>query len=143
MIELTRRLEPRDIINALAGVSIPVHQIIASGKLQPSELYRIEPVMQGLLALRQVIDVKDGQGSVRDYQDREQIERLRADLLAVATDVLERSRCLTRCGYAQQQDVGGIIDSYCDAIDVAAHVLGLIDRALESHFRVALRWTTP
>lgn len=143
MIELTRRLEPRDIINALAGASIPVQQIIASGKLQPMELFRIESVMHGLLALRQVIDVKDGQGSVRNFQDKERIERLRADLLAIATDVLERHRCLSRCGSVQRQDVEEFIHSYCDALDIAAHLLGLVDCALESHFRVALRWTTP
>lgn len=136
MIELTRRLEPKDIINALAGVSIPVQQIIVSGKLQPSELYRIEAVMQGLLALRQAIVVQES-------QDQGAIERLRADLLALSTDVIERVRCLTRCGSGQRQDVESIIDTYCDALDTALQVLGLADCALEPHFRVALRWTTP
>lgn len=137
MIELTRRLEARDLINTLSGIAVPVQQIIASGKLQPAELYRIEIVMQGLLALRQVLDVKDN-------EDRTQVERVKADILALATDVIEKARCLMRCGweYRQQNDVESFIDSYCDALDLTLQILGLADSSLEPHFRVALRWTT-
>lgn len=141
MIELTRKIEVRDIINALAGVAVPVQQIIAAGKIQPGELYRIEVVMQGLLALRQVLDVQDSNPSVGSLPYRRGAEHVRADLLALATEVLEKTRCLRSCGIRREQDVEWIIDKYCDALEAALHALG--DSTLEPHFRVALRWTTP
>lgn len=115
---------------------MPIRQIIARGKLQPGELYRIESVMQGLLALRQVLEVQ--RDSTREDQERASL--VREHLLALATEVIERIHCQVRCEH--QRDVEGIIDAYCDALDAALQLLDFTDPELEPHFRVALRWTT-
>jgi hypothetical protein len=136
MIELSRKIEPKDIISALAGVSVSIDRIVTSRRVQPPELYRIIVVMEGVLALRQVIDVQQA-------DDIDRVTRISAEMLSLATNVIQRAKCHLICAHWSVVDLESLIDSYSDALESALHFLSLIDLPLEQQFRTNLRWTTP
>lgn len=133
MIQLTRKVEPRDIINALTPVSVHVAAILRKGKLAPSELFRLIEVMEGLLALRDVFNVQK-------FSDNDAISKAAENMWELATGVINRARILLISG--PDAEVDGLLDAYCDAIDAGLYAVGLLDRNLEESYKLALQWTT-
>jgi hypothetical protein len=136
MTELTRKVEVKDIINALASVSIPLDVITRQGKLTPTELYRIIEVMQGLLVLHTLLNVQK-------FSTEPSFSKAAADeMFELATGVIDHARRLLISGPAANQ-VDELLAAYSEAVEAGFSVIATQDHNLERNYRLALRWTTP
>lgn len=136
MIELSRKLEIKDIISNLATISVDMQAIAAKRKLGPSELYRIEETMDGLLAIRQVICVNS------QYNEREELQKAADLMFEVGTHAMHEVKTLRLHGSQAAQDVENMLGYYSDAVTAALTMVSLADPFLEPRFRTALQWTT-
>lgn len=130
MTELTRKIEPADVINSLAGISIPIDIILKRRKLAPHELLRIRDVAERLLDLRMVIDVQK--------YGREGIE-MSDKLFELATRVIHDAKLLTVSG-PTATSVDGLLNTLGDAAEAGLYLVGLADRNLEERYKLVLRW---
>jgi len=131
MMQLSRKVEPKDVISALASISVSIERIEQRGTILPTELCSMIRVMDGLLEFRSLLDV----------QKSKQIADVADSLFALATEFNNRARALQVLEHVLGIDVEQALIAYGQAMNAALKVMLIIYPAREQEFRVAMQWT--
>jgi hypothetical protein len=131
MMQLSRKVEIKDVVAALASISVSIDRIQQRGTILPTELIAMIKVNEGLLEFRTLLDV----------QKSKQISEVADNLFELATEFINRARALLVLENVLGVDLDQLMIAYSQAMNAALKVVLIISPAREQEFRVAMQWT--
>jgi hypothetical protein len=133
MVQLSRKVEPRHVIEALGVLSVSVEHIQNRGRILPTELCAMLALMEGLLEFRTLLNVqKSKQVAIEEVSD---------ELFGLATEFINRARACLVLENVIGIELSELLISYSSAMNAALKTMLATDAAREQEFRVAMQWT--
>jgi len=131
MMQLSRKVEAKDVISALASISVSIDQIEQRGTILPTELLQMIRVNQGLLEYRSLLDV----------QKSKQATAVADELFELATEFINRARALLVLENVLGLDLDQLLIAYGNAVNAGLRVTTAVFPSRAKDFRTALQWT--
>lgn len=131
MMQLSRKVEFKDVVTALASISVSIDHIEQRGTILPTELLQMITVNQRLLEFRVLLDV----------QKSKQIALLADELFELATEFINRARALLLLENVLGLDLDQLLIAYGNAVNAGLRVTIAVSPSRAKDFRNALQWT--